>query len=108
VAVWELREIDRWEAARGGGDAATDGVAASGHLRAPMPGTVTAVKVAVGDHVTAGQTLVVMEAMKMEHLITAPTEGIVATLRARPGMTVPLGDILGLVTPVAPTGERGA
>ena len=44
-------------------------------LRAPMPGVVVELRVAVGDHVEARQTLVVMEAMKMEHLIEAPEDG---------------------------------
>ncbi|MCF2434405.1 hypothetical protein LV779_03620 [Streptomyces thinghirensis] len=47
-------------------------------LTAPMPGTVTVVEVAVGDEVAAGQSLLVVEAMKMEHVISAPHAGTVA------------------------------
>ena len=53
-------------------------VAGSGHLVAPMPGNVVAVQVAQGDTVEAGDTLMVIEAMKMEHTIVAPAEATVA------------------------------
>ena len=54
----------------------------------PVPGTVTLVEVAVGDRVTAGQTLVVLEAMKMEHRITADSDGVVAQVLVEPGQSV--------------------
>ena len=54
----------------------------------PVPGTVTLVEVEPGDEVTAGQTLVVLEAMKMEHRITADTDGIVGQVLVKPGMSV--------------------
>ena len=50
---------------------------AAGGLSAPLPGTVTLVGVRAGDSVTAGQTLVVLEAMKMEHRIVAPHDGVI-------------------------------
>ena len=53
-----------------------------------MPGTVTIVEVAPGDAVTAGQTLVILEAMKMEHRITADTDAVVAQVLVQPGMSV--------------------
>ena len=56
----------------GGGDAAT------GRLTAPMPGKVIAISTAAGAHVERGATLLVMEAMKMEHTIVAPADGVVA------------------------------
>jgi len=56
----------------GGGDAAT------GHLTAPMPGKVIAISTTVGARVERGATLLVMEAMKMEHTIVAPADGVVA------------------------------
>jgi 3-methylcrotonyl-CoA carboxylase alpha subunit len=60
---------------------ATDGQSEpAGGLTAPMPGKVIAVHVAVGDKVKRGQALLVMEAMKMEHTIAAPGEGIVKEL----------------------------
>lgn len=51
---------------------------AAGNLNAPMPGRVVSVAVAVGDAVEKGQTLIVLEAMKMEHAIKAPADGQVA------------------------------
>ena len=61
---------------------------AGGPVRSPMPGTVTVVEVAEGQSVTAGDRLVVVEAMKMEHVLTAPVDGVVRGLRAKPGATV--------------------
>ncbi len=63
------------------GDSATEG----GRLTAPMPGKMVSFAVAVGDAVKKGQTLAVMEAMKMEHTIAAPTDGVVAELLYAPG-----------------------
>ena len=50
-----------------------------------MPGTVTAVHVAVGDEVSAGQPLLVLEAMKMQHPVVAGTAGVVRSLDVVPG-----------------------
>ncbi|BAU83454.1 acetyl/propionyl-CoA carboxylase subunit alpha [Streptomyces laurentii] len=69
-------------------------------LAAPMPGTVTVVKVAVGDEVAAGQSLLVVEAMKMEHVISAPHAGTVTELDVSPGTTVAMDQILAVVTPL--------
>ncbi|MFI1102571.1 acetyl-CoA carboxylase biotin carboxylase subunit [Streptomyces melanogenes] len=68
-------------------------------LAAPMPGTVTVVKVAVGDEVDAGQSLLVVEAMKMEHVISAPHAGTVTELDVSPGSTVAMDQVLAVVTP---------
>ncbi|MET8767586.1 acetyl/propionyl/methylcrotonyl-CoA carboxylase subunit alpha [Streptomyces sp. NPDC004658] len=68
-------------------------------LTAPMPGTVTVVKVAVGDDVTAGQSLLVVEAMKMEHVISAPHAGTVAELDVTPGTTVAMDQVLAVIAP---------
>ncbi|MFD0368680.1 biotin carboxylase N-terminal domain-containing protein [Streptomyces sp. NPDC127114] len=68
-------------------------------LAAPMPGTVTVVKVAVGDEVEAGQSLLVVEAMKMEHVISAPHSGTVTELDVTPGTTVAMDQVLAVVTP---------
>ena len=57
-------------------------------LRAPMPGTIIAVLVQEGDEVEAGQTLAIMEAMKMEHLLAAPNAGVVSTVHVSAGATV--------------------
>ncbi|MER7574440.1 biotin carboxylase N-terminal domain-containing protein [Streptomyces sp. NPDC126514] len=68
-------------------------------LTAPMPGTVTVVKVAVGDEVSAGQSLLVVEAMKMEHVISAPHAGTVAELDVSPGTTVAMDQVLAVIAP---------
>ncbi|MEU4133188.1 acetyl/propionyl/methylcrotonyl-CoA carboxylase subunit alpha [Streptomyces wuyuanensis] len=73
-------------------------------LAAPMPGTVTVVKVAVGDEVEAGQSLLVVEAMKMEHVISAPHAGTVTELDVTPGTTVVMDQVLAVV---APHGDEG-
>jgi propionyl-CoA carboxylase alpha chain len=65
-----------------------------GGLVAPLPGGVITVAVTPGDVVTAGQLLVVVEAMKMEHRITAPADGTVAEVRAAVGDQVAAGDLL--------------
>ena len=72
-----------------------DGAAAAGDtVLAPMPGTVIALDVGVGDAVEAGQRLVVLEAMKMEHALKAPRAGTVASVAANVGGQVGAGDAL--------------
>ena len=66
----------------------------SGELSAPMPGQVRAVNVKEGDAVTKGQTLLVLEAMKMEIRIQAPMDGIVDKLSVKVGQTVEREQIL--------------
>ncbi|HYH32472.1 MAG TPA: biotin carboxylase N-terminal domain-containing protein [Pseudonocardia sp.] len=81
-------------------DAATSAEAgAGGPVLSPMPGTVTAVEVTDGQAVAAGDRLVVVEAMKMEHVLTAPVDGVVRELRARPGGTVAKDAVLLVVEP---------
>jgi 3-methylcrotonyl-CoA carboxylase alpha subunit len=67
---------------------------AAGGLTAPMPGKVTALHVKAGDAVKAGQPLIVVEAMKMEHTIHAPADGKVAEVRFHPGDQVGEGEVL--------------
>ncbi|MER5809624.1 acetyl/propionyl/methylcrotonyl-CoA carboxylase subunit alpha [Streptomyces sp. NPDC002033] len=91
---WHVRAHDPVEAnLRGGTRTGAD------TLSAPMPGTVTVVKVAVGDEVVAGQSLLVVEAMKMEHVISAPHSGTVTELDVFPGTTVAMDQVLAVVTP---------
>lgn len=66
----------------------------AGGQSAPMPGKVLSVHVAVGDEVASGQTLVIMEAMKMEHTIMAPGPGVVSELRCGVGDQVDNGQVL--------------
>ncbi|WP_405992628.1 acetyl/propionyl/methylcrotonyl-CoA carboxylase subunit alpha [Streptomyces sp. NBC_00986] len=74
---------------------------APGSLLAPMPGTVVRVAegLAVGAQVTAGEPLLWLEAMKMEHKITAPTTGTLTALHAEPGQQVQLAALLAVVKP---------
>jgi 3-methylcrotonyl-CoA carboxylase alpha subunit len=63
-------------------------------LEAPMPGAVTQVAVAEGEAVAAGQPIVIIEAMKMEHVIRAPHAGRIVALRVRPGEQVEAGAVV--------------
>jgi 3-methylcrotonyl-CoA carboxylase alpha subunit len=64
------------------------------HVLAPMPGLVQAVVVAVGDSVKAGDRVVVLEAMKMEHVLRAPRDGVVASVAVTPGAQVTAGALI--------------
>lgn len=94
--AWHVQDHDPVEASLTG--SAHSGADA---LTAPMPGTVTVVKVSTGDQVAAGQSLLVVEAMKMEHVISAPHAGTVAELDVTPGATVAMDQILAVVIPEA-------
>jgi len=72
---------------------------AAGALVAPLPGAVVKVTVVAGDAVQAGDTLVAIEAMKMEHEVRAPTSGIVAEVHVAPGDQVEAGRVLVVVEP---------
>ena len=63
-------------------------------VTSPMPGTVLAVKVAVGQSVKKGETVVLLEAMKMENEIPAPRDGVVASISVNKGSSVQAGDLL--------------
>jgi len=71
-----------------------EGSGPAGGLVAPMPGKVIEVRAAVGDAVTAGQVLVIMEAMKMEHHLSTPADGTVAEVRVAVGEQVDNGAVL--------------
>ncbi|MGV1683139.1 acetyl/propionyl/methylcrotonyl-CoA carboxylase subunit alpha [Sphingopyxis sp. NJF-3] len=85
-SVWQLSP---WRAAGGPGGAASDGA-----ILSPMPGKIIAVDVAAGDAVTKGQKLLTLEAMKMEHSLTAPFDGVVAELNATAGAQVQVEALL--------------
>ncbi|TWF77835.1 acetyl-CoA/propionyl-CoA carboxylase biotin carboxyl carrier protein [Pseudonocardia hierapolitana] len=91
--AWGIREQAPLDAA------ASAESGAGGPVLSPMPGTVTAVEVEDGQPVEAGARLVVVEAMKMEHVLTAPVAGAVRELRARPGDTVAKDAVLLVVEP---------
>ncbi|CAM5621614.1 hypothetical protein STENM327S_02217 [Streptomyces tendae] len=102
AADWLGRDGDAWQVRDHDPVAASlDRAAHAGadSLTAPMPGTVTVVKVAVGDEVSAGQSLLVVEAMKMEHVISAPHAGTVTELDVAPGTTVAMDQVLAVIAP---------
>ncbi len=66
----------------------------SGDIEAPMTGTVLEVLCAAGDPVEAGAPLIILEAMKMEHRLTAPAASVVAAVDAEPGQQVDIGHCL--------------
>lgn len=72
-------------------------VIAEGSLLAPMPAAVISVAVADGQHVAKGDVVVVLEAMKMQHTITAPTDGVVSELSVTAGSQVESGAVLAVI-----------
>ncbi|GGN83911.1 urea carboxylase [Actinoplanes lobatus] len=96
-------EFDRAEqVAFTAGPAAVEVAVPDGGARvdAPFMSNVWKVEVEVGEHVQQGQTLVILEAMKMEAAVTAPAAGVVTALIARPGTQVAPGDALAVLGPV--------
>jgi propionyl-CoA carboxylase alpha chain len=79
--------------------------AAAGSLLAPMPGTVVTVHVAEGDRVEAGAPVLVLEAMKMQHTVSAPASGTVTELVVKAGTQVAAGEVLAVVA--GSTAENG-
>ncbi|MBI3213624.1 MAG: biotin/lipoyl-binding protein [Mycobacterium sp.] len=73
-------------------------LAEAGSLLAPMPGSVVRVEVGEGSRVTAGSTIIVLEAMKMEHTVRAPADGVVSTVAVRAGDQVESGQVLAVVS----------
>jgi propionyl-CoA carboxylase alpha chain len=73
-------------------------VSAAGSLLAPMPGIVISVLVGVGEVVERGQPLILIEAMKMEHEIVAPADGLLAELHVEEGHQVQTGTVLAVVS----------
>ena len=80
-------------------------VVAEGSLLAPMPGSVIRLGAAAGDTVTAGQPIVWLEAMKMEHTIKAPASGVLTELSVTAGQQVDVGTVLAVVEAAQPGGE---
>ncbi len=91
-SAWQLTEVER------AGRRASAG-SHTGELRSPMPGTVLAVRVEEGETVVAGQSLLLVEAMKMEHTIAAPHDGTVRELQVRTGQSVAVDQLLVTVAP---------
>ncbi|WP_420878916.1 biotin carboxylase N-terminal domain-containing protein [Rhodococcus sp. (in: high G+C Gram-positive bacteria)] len=82
-------------------------VVAEGSLLAPMPGAVIRLGAAEGDHVEAGQPILWLEAMKMEHTVKAPTSGVLTELPVVVGQQVDVGSVLAIVEAPA-SNEAGA
>lgn len=74
--------------------AAPSGTVGSVKITAPMPGTILKVVASVGSTVKKGQVLVILEAMKMENEIVAPSDGVVASLNVTRGASVNAGELL--------------
>jgi acetyl/propionyl-CoA carboxylase alpha subunit len=77
------------------------GAAADGQIRSPMPGKVTGLSVKAGDKVVKGQALLTLEAMKMEHALTAPFDGVVDSVAVTLGGQVSEGAVLAKLTAAA-------
>jgi acetyl-CoA/propionyl-CoA carboxylase biotin carboxyl carrier protein len=99
--AWAITDVEQRGAGGPGAGSHGDGV-----VRSPMPGTVIAVHVAVGDAVAKGQAVAVVEAMKMEHSVTAPFDGTIGDVHAAVGASVALD--APVVTVVAVVGVVGA
>jgi acetyl-CoA/propionyl-CoA carboxylase biotin carboxyl carrier protein len=104
----ELRRISRAEQLASGLAAITRVAgAADPDVRSPMPGTVVAVNVATGDSVAVGQTILTVEAMKMEHKLVATLDGIV-TINVTPADLVKLDQVVASIAPHEGTEQEGA
>ncbi|KOV79254.1 biotin carboxylase N-terminal domain-containing protein [Nocardia sp. NRRL S-836] len=90
-ASWALTEAEFLVGASGGA------AASGGPVKSPMPGTVLVVRAQQGEEVTAGQALFVVEAMKMEHTVTAPVDGVLAEVNVQAGQQVALDQVLATV-----------
>lgn len=73
---------------------AAQGTAGSVKVEAPMPGTILDVKVSVGDSVSSGSVLCILEAMKMENEIVAPQDGTVASVNVSKSDSVEAGQVI--------------
>jgi propionyl-CoA carboxylase alpha chain/3-methylcrotonyl-CoA carboxylase alpha subunit len=92
LIAFDLGEVFEFSDDLAGADAGE--IQGDAAIRSPMPGKVVAVNVAAGDAVTKGQTLLTLEAMKMEHALTAAFDGKVAELNVAAGDQVAEGVVL--------------
>jgi len=99
--------LGKQEAATSDGEAEPEGPEGTRPLRAPLQGTVISLQAAVGDEVRKGQTLMIMEAMKMEHVITADVSGVVAEITVAAGDTVFEDHPLAFLTETGDDGDAG-
>jgi acetyl-CoA/propionyl-CoA carboxylase biotin carboxyl carrier protein len=103
--VWLSHEGHSWELVRQRETIGHAGpsTAGQGPVNSPMPGTVLAVHVEPGQIVVEGQALVTVEAMKMEHVVSAQTDGTVSSVLVAPGDPVALGQTLAEVSSGGPS-----
>ncbi|MFI7632570.1 acetyl/propionyl/methylcrotonyl-CoA carboxylase subunit alpha [Nonomuraea sp. NPDC049400] len=113
--IWLGKDGEAWALTRhligDPGDRPGAAAAGDGVVRSPMPGTVLVVKAQAGDRVSEGQPLVIVEAMKMEHTVTAPRDGVVSELPVQAGQPVDMDAVLAVVTgegAPSPGGAAGA
>ena len=92
-ASWPIRVVLAARQTRAASEATV------GPILSPMPGMLLAVHVAVGEQVTQGQALAVVEAMKMEHTVTAPAAGVVLRVLAAAGQQLRMSEPLILLGP---------
>ena len=102
--LWLSRDGHTWALTRqravtARGAAGALGGAGDGVVRAPMPGTVVSVFAEAGQTVTAGQRLMIVEAMKMEHTVTAPADGVLTELAVKAGQQVKMDETLAVIGP---------
>jgi acetyl-CoA/propionyl-CoA carboxylase, biotin carboxylase, biotin carboxyl carrier protein len=101
ATAWLGRDGHAWALAEeeplATGPAHADG--SDGIVRSPMPGTVLAVKATPGERVRSGQPLLIVEAMKMEHTVSAPADGVLTELAALVGQQVALDETLAVISP---------
>ena len=97
AGTWPLLETDVVSRTRGSATSSND-------VRSPMPGTVVSVRVTSGDEVRAGEALVVVSAMKMEHVLVAPRDGTVDIL-VREGDSVVVDEMVARLTPAEASTE---
>ena len=76
---------------------AAAGASGSGDVAVPMQGTIVKVLVAVGDTVEVGQTICLLEAMKMENAVNAEKDGVIKEVRVSAGASVGAGDIVAVI-----------
>ncbi|WP_049571553.1 acetyl/propionyl/methylcrotonyl-CoA carboxylase subunit alpha [Nonomuraea sp. SBT364] len=99
--LWLGRDGHAWALTRhrvgDPGDRPGAAQAGDGVVRSPMPGTVLVVKAQPGERVAEGQPLLIVEAMKMEHTVTAPRDGVVTELPVRAGQPVDMDAVLAVV-----------
>ncbi|MEU4228483.1 biotin carboxylase N-terminal domain-containing protein [Nonomuraea sp. NPDC026600] len=104
--LWLGRDGQSWALTRhrigDPGDRPGAAHAGDGVVRSPMPGTVLVVKVQPGDRVSAGQPLLIVEAMKMEHTVTAPCDGQITELPVQAGQPVDMDAVLAVVAADSP------